>query len=120
MLDAITLYLEYQNNHVVLLRIIMTGLDLLSCTSRKNKADKDLTRNAVLFWNNFVSWAKVEWLNAKDFNQSIVKRFKQVNARNFKWLSAKRFNFDLLSYHAVFHAILELIDDLFSSYEFIL
>jgi hypothetical protein len=49
MLDAITLYLEYQNNHVVLLRIIMTGLDLLSCTSRKNKADKDLTRNAVLF-----------------------------------------------------------------------
>jgi len=48
MLDAIALYLEYQSSCVVSLKIVMTDLDLLSCASRKDKADRDLTRNAVL------------------------------------------------------------------------
>jgi hypothetical protein len=49
MLDAIALYLEYQSSHVVSLRIVMTDLNLLSYVSRKDKVDRDLTRNAVLF-----------------------------------------------------------------------
>ena len=48
MLDAIALYLKYQSNRVISLRIIMTDLDLLSCTSRKDKTDSDLIRNTVL------------------------------------------------------------------------
>ncbi len=48
MLDAIALYFRYQSNHVILLRIIMTDFNLLSCTSRKDKTDSNLIRNAVL------------------------------------------------------------------------
>ena len=47
MLDAIALYFMYQSNHVILLRIVTTDLDLLSCTSRKDKTDSDLIRNTV-------------------------------------------------------------------------
>ena len=54
MLDAITLYLMYQSSRVISLRIVMTDLDLLFCTSRKDKTDSDLIRNAVLLWNNVV------------------------------------------------------------------
>ena len=48
MLDAIALYLRYQSSCVILLRIVTTDLDLLFCTSRKDKTDSDLIRNAVL------------------------------------------------------------------------
>ncbi len=48
MLDTIALYFMYQSNHVISLRIIMTDLDLLSCTLRKDKTDSDLIRNIVL------------------------------------------------------------------------
>ena len=48
MLDAIALYLRYQSSYVILLRIVTTNLDLLSCASRKGKTDSDLIRNAVL------------------------------------------------------------------------
>ncbi len=48
MLDAIALYFMYQSNHVILLRIVMTNLNLLSYTLRKDKTDSDLIRNAVL------------------------------------------------------------------------
>ncbi len=48
MLDAIALYLRYQSSCVTSLRIVMTDLDLLSCTSRKGKTDSDLIRNALL------------------------------------------------------------------------
>ncbi len=47
MLDAIALYFMYQSNHVILLRIVTTDLDLLPCTSRKDKTDSDLIRNTV-------------------------------------------------------------------------
>ncbi len=46
--DAIALYLMYQSSYFISLRIVMTDLDLLSCTSRKDKTDSDLIRNAVL------------------------------------------------------------------------
>ena len=49
MLDAIALYLVYQSSHVISLRIVTTNLNLLSCTSRKDKTDSDLIRNTVLF-----------------------------------------------------------------------
>ncbi len=39
MLDAIALYLTYQSNHVISLRIVMTDLNLLFCTSRKDKTN---------------------------------------------------------------------------------
>ncbi len=45
MLDIITLYLMYQNSHVISLRIVMIDLNLLSCTSRNDKTDSDLIRN---------------------------------------------------------------------------
>ncbi len=48
MLDAIALYLRYQSSYVISLRIIMTDLNLLFCTSRKDKTDSDLIRKAVL------------------------------------------------------------------------
>ena len=48
MLDAIALYLRYQNSHVISLRIVMIDFNLLFCTSRKDKTDSDLIRNAVL------------------------------------------------------------------------
>ncbi len=48
MLDAIALYLRYQSSHVISLRIVMTDLNLLFCTSRKDKTDIDLIRNAIL------------------------------------------------------------------------
>ena len=48
MSDAITLYLMYQSSYVISLRIVMTDLNLLSCTSRKGKTDSDLIRNAIL------------------------------------------------------------------------
>ena len=48
MLNAIALYLVYQSSCVISLRIVMTDLDLLSYTSRKDKTDSDLIRNAVL------------------------------------------------------------------------
>ena len=48
MLDAIALYLMYQSSCIILLRIVTTDLDLLSCTSRKDKTDSDLIRNIVL------------------------------------------------------------------------
>jgi hypothetical protein len=120
MLDAIALYLEYWSSCVVSLRIVMTDLNLLFCISRKDKVDRDLTRNAVFLWNNIVLCAKVERSSARNFDQSIAEEIKQVNARTFKWSSTKRFNFDLLNYHAVSCAILESIDDLFSLYEFAL
>jgi len=49
MLDIITLYSEYQSDHVILLRIVTTDLDLFSYVLRKDKVDRDLIRNAVLF-----------------------------------------------------------------------
>ncbi len=54
MLDVIALYFRYQSSCIISLRIVMTDLDLLSCTSRKDKTDSDLIRNAVLLWNNIV------------------------------------------------------------------
>ena len=48
MLDAIALYLMYQSSCVISLRIVTTDLNLLSCTSRTDKTDSDLIRNAVL------------------------------------------------------------------------
>ncbi len=93
MLDAIALYFMYQSSHVILLRIVMTNLDLLSCTSRKDKTDSDLIRNAVLLWNNVVLCA-------------IFKR--------------KRVRFQFLYQYTVFCAVLKSIDDLFSLCEFAL
>ena len=93
MLNAIALYFMYQSSHVISLRIVMTDLDLLSCTSRKDKTDSDLIRNAVLFWNNVVSCA-------------IFK--------------CKRVQFRFLHQYAVFCAVLKSIDDLFFSCEFAL
>ncbi len=48
MLDAIALYLRCQSSCIISLRIVITDLDLLSCTSRKDKTDSDLIRNTVL------------------------------------------------------------------------
>ena len=48
MLNAIALNLMYQSSCIISLRIVMTDLDLLSCTLRKDKTDSDLIRNAVL------------------------------------------------------------------------
>ncbi len=93
MLDTIALYLVYWSSHIILLRIIMTDLDLLSCTSRKDKTDSDLIRNAVLLWNNVV----------------LCAIFK-----------CKRVQFRFLHQYAVFCAVLKSIDDLFFSCEFAL
>ncbi len=93
MLDAITLYLRYRSSCVISLRIVMTNLDLLSCTSRKGKTDSDLIRNAVLLWNNVVLCAIFE---------------------------RKRVRFRFLRSYAVFCAVLTSIDDLFFSCEFAL
>ncbi len=71
----------------------MTNLDLLSCTSRKDKTDSDLIRNAVLLWNNVV----------------LCAIFKH-----------KRVQFRFLHQYAVFCAVLKSIDDLFFSCEFAL
>ena len=49
MLDAIALYLMYWSSRVISLKIVMTDLDLLFCTSRKGKTDSDLIRNNVVF-----------------------------------------------------------------------
>ena len=48
MLDTIALYFMYQSSYIISLRIVMTDLNLLFCTSRKDKTDSDLIRNAVL------------------------------------------------------------------------
>ncbi len=93
MLDAIALYFMYQNSRVISLRIVMTDLNLLSCTSRKGKTDSDLIRNAVLLWNNVV----------------LCVIFKH-----------KRIRFRFLRQYAVFCAVLKSIDDLFFSCEFAL
>ncbi len=93
MLDAIALYLVYQSSCVISLRIVMTDLDLLSCTSRKGKTDSDLIRNAVLLWNNVVFCA-------------IFK--------------CKRVWFRFFCQYAVFCAVLKSIDDFFFSCEFAL
>ncbi len=93
MLDAIALYFVYQSSHVTSLRIVMTNLDLLSCTSRKGKTDSDLIRNAVILWNNVVFCAIFEH---------------------------KRVWFQFLRQYTVFCAVLKLIDDLFFSCEFAL
>ncbi len=93
MLDAIALYLRYQSSHVISLRIVTTDLDLLSCTSRKDKTDSDLIRNAVLLWNNVI----------------LCAIFK-----------CKRFQFRFLHQYAVFCTVLKLIDNLFFSCEFAL
>ncbi len=93
MLDTIALYFRYRSSHVISLRIVMTDLDLLSCTSRKDKTDSDLIRNAVLLWNNIVLCV-------------IFKR--------------KRVRFQFLHQYAVFYAVLKSIDDLFFSCEFAL
>ncbi len=93
MLDAIALYLRYQSSYVILLRIVTTNLDLLSCASRKGKTDSDLIRNAVLLWNNVVFCA--------------IFRCKRVQFR-------------FLHQYAVFCAVLKSIDDLFFSCEFAL
>ena len=93
MLDAIALYLRYQSSRVISLRIVTTDLDLLSCTSRKDKTDSDLIRNAVLLWNNVVFCAIFE---------------------------CKRVWFRFLRQYAVFCAVLKSIDDLFFSCEFAL
>ncbi len=93
MLDAITLYLMYWSSCIISLRIVTTDLDLLSCTSRKDKTDSDLIRNAVLLWNNVVLCAIFEH---------------------------KRVWFQFLHQYAVFCAVLKLIDDLFFLCEFAL
>ncbi len=62
-------------------------------TSRKDKTDSDLIRNAVLLWNNVVLCA--------------IFKHKRV------W-------FQFLCQYAVFCAVLNLIDDLFFSCEFAL
>ncbi len=93
MLDVIALYLVYQSSHVISLRIVTTDLNLLSCTSRKDKTDSDLIRNAVLLWNKVVLCAIFEH---------------------------KRVWFRFLHQYAVFCAVLTLIDDLFFSCEFAL
>ncbi len=93
MLDAITLYFMYQSSCIISLRIVMTDLDLLSCTSRKDKTDSDLIRNAVLLWNNVVLCAIFE--------------------RKKVW-------FRFLHQYTVFCAVLKSIDDLFFSCEFAL
>ncbi len=71
----------------------MTDLNLLSCTSRKDKTDSNLIRNTVLLWNNVVFCAIFE---------------------------CKRVWFQFLHQYAVFCAVLKSIDDLFSSCEFAL
>ncbi len=91
MLNAIALYLVYQSSHVISLRIVTTDLDLLFCTSRKDKTDSDLIRNTVLLWNNIVLCAIFE---------------------------RKRVWFQFLHQYAVFCAVLNSIDDLFFSCEF--
>ncbi len=93
MLDTIALYLRYQSSHVISLRIVITDLNLLFCTSRKDKTDSDLIRNAVLLWNNIVLCA--------------IFKHKSV------W-------FRFLHQYAVFCAVLKSIDDLFFSCEFAL
>ncbi len=93
MLDAIALYFRYQSSRVISLRIVMTDLDLLFCTSREDKTDSDLIRNTVLLWNNVVLCA-------------IFKR--------------KRIRFRFLHQYTVFCAVLKSIDDLFFSCEFAL
>ena len=93
MLNAIALYLMYQSSRVISLRIVTTDLNLLSCTSRKDKTDSDLIRNVVLLWNNVV----------------LCAIFK-----------CKRVRFRFLRQYAVFCAVLKLIDDLFFSCEFAL
>ena len=90
MLDAITLYFRYWSSCIILLRIVMTDIDLLSCISRKDKIDSDLIRNAVLLWNNIVLCAIFE---------------------------RKRVWFRFLHQYIVFCAVLKLIDDLFFSCE---
>ncbi len=65
----------------------------MSCTSRKDKTDSDLIRNAVLLWNNVV----------------LCAIFKH-----------KRVQFRFLHQYAVFCAVLKSIDDLFFSCEFAL
>ncbi len=81
------------SSHVISLRIVIIDLNLLSCTSRKDKTDSDLIRNVVLLWNNVVFYA-------------IFK--------------CKRVWFRFLCQYAVFCAVLKLIDDLFFSCEFAL
>ncbi len=93
MLDTIALYLMYRSSCFILLRIVTTDLDLLSCTSRKDKTDSDLIRNAVLLWNNVVLCA-------------IFKR--------------KRVRFRFLCQYSVFCAVLKSIDNLFFSCKFAL
>ncbi len=48
MLNAIALYFMYQSNHVISLKIVTTDLNLLFCTSGKDKTNSDLIRNIVL------------------------------------------------------------------------
>ncbi len=93
MLDAIALYLMYQSNHVISLKIVTTDLDLLSYASRKGKTDSDLIRNTVLLWNNVVLYAIFEH---------------------------KRVWFWFLHQYAVFCAVLKSINDFFFSCEFAL
>ena len=93
MLDTIALYLMYWSSCFILLRIVTTDLDLLSCTSRKGKTDSDLIRNAVLLWNNVVFCAICEY---------------------------KRVWFRFLHQYSVFCAVLKSINDLFFSCEFAL
>ena len=93
MLDVIALYLVYWSNHVISLRIVMIDLDLLFCTSRKDKTNSDLIRNVVLLWNNIVLCVIFEY---------------------------KRVQFQFLHQYAVFCAVLKSIDDLFFSCEFAL
>ncbi len=93
MLDAIALYLRYQSSDAISLRIVTTDLNLLSCTSRKDKTDSDLIRNAVLLWNNVVLCA--------------IFKHKRIQIR-------------FLHQYAVFCAVLKSIDDLFFSCEFAL
>ncbi len=93
MLDAIALYFRYWSNHVISLRIVTTDLDLLSCTSRKDKTNSDLIRNAVLLWNNVVLCVIFE---------------------------CKRIQFRFLHQYRVFCAVLKSIDNLFFSCEFAL
>ncbi len=93
MLNVIALYLRYWSSRVISLRIVTTDLDLLSCTSRKDKTDSDLIRNAVLLWNNVVL--------------CVIFKHKRV------W-------FRFLCQYTVFCAVLKSIDDLFFSCEFAL
>ena len=117
MLDAIALYLEYRSSCIISLRIVMTDLDLLSCTSRKDKADRDLIKKHCTSLKQHCSLCKSWTIKCKRFRLIDCEKNQTSECEKFRMI--KR-DFDLLSCHAVSCAILESIDGLFSLYEFVL